>query len=130
MCFQETKLDYLGIISLPGFKLIAQPRKERQFHKSGGLAIFIKNTISEYCKHHETDSDYILWLSIDRQITTTDENVMLGTVYVPPVQSRFYNEDEITVLEREIMTQCSNHKYVFITGDINARSSRLEISLC
>ena len=41
------------------------------------------------------------------------------------MQSRFYNEDEIAVLESEIMAQCSNHKYVFINGDINGRTSRL-----
>lgn len=125
LCFQETKLDKFDIVSLPGFAAISQPRKERQFRKSGGLAVLIKDDISELCSHLETESDYILWLSIDKKITKTDENVVLGVIYVPPAQSRFYNEDEIAVLESEIMSMCSKYKHVFINGDINGRSSRL-----
>ena len=94
VCYQETKLDTLDIVSIPGSTVISQPRKARQFRKSGGLAIFIKDNISEYCTHHETDSDYILWLSIHKRITKTDENDMLGTIYVAPAQSRFYNEGD------------------------------------
>ena len=115
----------MDIISFPGFKLISQPRKEPYLRKSGGLAIFIKDDIANYCKPLETESDYILWISLDKSITNTDENIILGTIYVPPAQSRFYNDDEILVLENEIMSLCSNHKYVFITGDINARTARL-----
>ena len=52
---------------------------------------------------------------------------MLGTIYIPAMQSRFYNdENEIAVLS-EIMSQYSNHKYVFINGDINGRRSRLVV---
>ena len=58
-------------------------------------------------------------------ITNTDEKVTIDKIYVPPAQSRFYNDDEILVLENEIMSLCSNHKYVFITGDIIARTTRL-----
>ena len=115
----------MDIISFPGFKLISQPRKEPYLRKSGGLAILIKDNLANYCKPLETESDYILWTSLDKSITNTDENIILGTIYVPPAQSRFYNDDEIQVLENEIMSLCSNHKYVFITGNINARTARL-----
>ena len=125
ICYQETKLDEFDIVSLPGFTAISQPRKEKQNRKSGGLAFFIRDNISEYCKHRKTASAYILWISIDKRIIDTDENVILGTIYIPPVQSRFYNEDEIAVLENEIISQCSNNKYVFINGDINGWTSRL-----
>ena len=125
ICYQETKVDEFDILSLPGFTAISQPRKQRQYRKSGGLAIFIKDNISQFCTQYKTESDYILWISIDKSVLDTDENVILGSIYIPPVQSRYYNEDELAVLESEIISQCSNNKYVFINGDLNGRSSRL-----
>ena len=46
---------------------------------------------------------------------------MLGTSYIPPTQSRFFNEEEIDRLEGEIMSMCSRNKYVCITGELNAQ---------
>ena len=130
VCYQETKTDEFDILSLPGFTTISQPSKQKYYRKSGGLAVFVKDEISEdeisdYCLHYKTESDYVLWMSIHKRIFQTNENVILGTIYIPPSQSRFYNEDEIAVLENEIISQCSNNKYVFINGDINGRTSRL-----
>ena len=125
ICYQETKVDEFDILSLPGFTAISQPRKQRHYRKSGGLAIFIKDNISQFCIQYKTESDYILWISIDKSVLDTDENVILGSIYIPPVQSRYYNKVELAVLEREIISQCSNNKYVFINGDLNGRSSHL-----
>ena len=51
---------------------------------------------------------------------------MLGTSYIPPTQSRFFNEEEIDRLEGEIMSMCSRNKYMCITGDLNARIGHLK----
>ena len=82
ICYQETKVDEFDILSLPGFTAISQPQKQRQYRKSGGLAGFVKDNISNFCEHHKTESDYILWISIDKRILDTDENIILGTVYM------------------------------------------------
>ena len=49
-----------------------------------------------------------------------------GVLYVPPSQSKFLKDDEILALEMEILSICSTHKYVFLTGDINARTGKLQ----
>ena len=67
-----------------------------------------------------------MWVCIDKRLTDTDENLILGIVYVPPSQSRFYNDDELSKLENEIMSVCSSSKYVVISGDINARTAKLQ----
>lgn len=121
----ETMLDDSDIISLPGFSTISQPRKQKHLRKSGGLAVLIKDKFAEFCKHIDTTSDYILWLSLNKSLTNTEENVIIGVIYVPPTQSRFFNDEELTNLENEIISMCSNYKYVFITGDFNARTSHL-----
>ena len=120
----ETKLDHTDIVSLPGFVCLSQPRKELSFRRSGGIAAFVKNEFSEYCTHQPSESDYTMWMCIDKCLTDTDENLFLGIVYVPPSQSRFYNDDELTKLENEIMSMCSSNKYVIISGDINARTAK------
>ena len=55
-----------------------------------------------------------------------DENIILGLTYIPPIQSKYYNDEEILNLEREITSVCSKNKYVIITGDLNARTAMLK----
>lgn len=121
----ETKLDCTDIVSLSGFECISQPRKELSFRRSGGVAFFAKTEISKLCVQLPSEADYIMWIRIDKHLIDTDENVILGIVYVPPTQSRFYNDDELSKLENEIMSVCSTNKYVIISGDLNARTSKL-----
>ena len=125
LCLVETKLDQTDIVSLPGFDCISQPRKELFFRRSGGIAVFVKNKFSEYCTYQPSESDYIMWMCIDKRLTDSDENMYLGIVYVPPSQSRFYNDDKLSKLENEIMSMCSSNKYVIISGDVNARTGKL-----
>ena len=72
-----------------------------------------------------TESDYIMWLRLDRSMFSTDEDLILGVLYIPPFQSRFLNEDEYFCLETEIASMCSLSSYVCLTGDMNARTSQL-----
>ena len=89
------------------------------------MALFVKTIISRFCKHIPSESDYLMWVQIDKHLINTDENLTLGIVYVPPTQSRFYNDDELSKLENEIVSVCSLNKYVIISGDINARTKKL-----
>lgn len=107
----ETMLDDSDIISLPGFSTISQTRKQKHLRKSGGLAVLIKDKFAEFCKHIDTTSDYILWLSLNKSLTNTEENVIIGVIYVPPTQSRFFNDEELTNLENEIISMCSNYNW-------------------
>ena len=47
------------------------------------------------------------------------------SLYPPPENSNFFNEDEFLVLETEITSFHSYYKYVFLSGDFNARTSQL-----
>ncbi|MEW8547682.1 MAG: endonuclease/exonuclease/phosphatase family protein [Candidatus Thiodiazotropha sp.] len=125
ICFVETKLEDTDVVSIPGFQCFSQPRKQKYIRKSGGIALYAKNDIFEHCKHLSTDSDYIMWISIDKSSTSMDENLIIGVTYVPPSQSRFFNDEELQTLENEITSMCSSHKYVYITGDLNARTANL-----
>ena len=57
--------------------------------------------------------------------TQLEQDIVFGIVYVPPAQSRFFNEDEFERFETEITSMCSSYDFVYISGDINARTAEL-----
>ena len=52
----------------------------------------------------------------------TDQDVVFGTVYVPPSESRFNFQDELDIFQVEICNTCILHKYVCLLGDFNTRT--------
>ena len=64
----------------------------------------------------QSESDYILWFSFSKALLNTEEDLVFGVVYIPPENSRFLTEEELTNLEMEITETCSMHKYVVLTG--------------
>ncbi|MEW8548622.1 MAG: reverse transcriptase family protein [Candidatus Thiodiazotropha sp.] len=125
LCFTETKIDETDIISFPGYCNFSQPRKQSYQRKSGGISVYFRENLSKYIRHLQTESDYVLWIEIDKIFSKTDENVILGTIYIPPENSNYYNEDEFMILETEITSFCARNKYVLLTGDFNARTGEL-----
>ena len=82
----------------------------------------MKNTLSNKVSVIDTDSDYVLWVKIDKSAFHLNEDLYCGIVYVPPSDSRFYTNDESARFEAEITSMCIEHKYVLLNGDFNARS--------
>ena len=125
LCFTETKINQTDVISFPGYDCIAQPRKQPFRRRSGGISIYFKDKFSRFISKIDTASDYVSWISIDKSLTQLDENLILGSVYIPPECSLFYNNEEMTTLENEISSFCGENKYVLLTGDFNARTAVL-----
>ena len=125
-CVNETKLDNSDIISVQGYTFMSQPRKQRYLRKSGGIGAFVKNDLFQHISVIETESDYILWFKLSKTLTHTDEDIFFGAVYLPPTESRFNTQDELDLFEVEILNMSVQHKYVFLTGDFNARTQTLE----
>ena len=49
-----------------------------------------------------------------------DNYILIGAVYVPLQQSRFFNDDEFDLFEQEISSACDKDFYVLLIGDYNA----------
>ena len=118
----ETKLDRYDLIELPGYVFFSQCRKQKYIRKSGGIGVFIKQSLFPHVSHIESDSDYVLWLSISKKVFNTDEDIYVGAIYIPPNDSKFYNPDEIENFNVEITNMCVPNKYVLLMGDFNART--------
>ncbi|MES9880523.1 MAG: reverse transcriptase family protein [Sedimenticola sp.] len=125
LCVTETKLDAFDIISIPNYTLFTKHRKQNYFRKSGGIGIFVKDNISPFIQEIISDSEYVHWLSVNKDFTSLEENIIIGTVYIPPSNSRFFNDDDFMNLEMEMVSMCSTYKYVFVTGDTNGRTGEI-----
>lgn len=121
MCLVDTKLDDTDVISVPGYSMISQHRQQTFIRKSGGIAVLFKNKFKHTIYQIKMNCDYILWVKLDKLIFNTDEDVLLGILYIPPTQSRFLNDDEYLTLETEITSMCSQSKYVCLTGECTDR---------
>ena len=73
----------------------------------------------------ETETDYILWTRLDKNLLSINEDQILGVLYIPPSQSRFLNDDEFLDLETEITSMRGQSSFVCLTGDMNARTTTL-----
>ena len=76
----ETKLDSYDLIKIPEYTFISQPRKQKYQRKSGRLGVFIKNDISHYVQYIKTDCDYVQWITLSKDYTKTDNDIMFGSL--------------------------------------------------
>ena len=67
----------------------------------------------------------MFWIKLDKKCTKLDQDIIFGTIYVPPSKSRFLNDDEFDFFQNEITHMCSKFEYVYLAGDINAQTSDL-----
>ena len=58
----ETNIDSFDEVSIPGYIFHSKCRKSFHSRKSGGLGVFIKDTISKYVIEVTKECEYILWI--------------------------------------------------------------------
>ena len=77
-CVCETKLEKYDVIDLHSCTFISQCRKQKFIRKSGGLGVFVRNGLSEYITQLDSESDYIMWLEVNKYAFKTNEDLYLG----------------------------------------------------
>ena len=60
LCFSETKTEQTDVISIPGFIMFNQCRRQKFERRSGGISVYVKENISKYFICINTESDCIL----------------------------------------------------------------------
>ena len=121
----ETKLDTTDLINIDGYDFISKPRQQPSLRRSGGLGLFVKAELSKYIETMQSESDYVLWVKLDKTYMQSDQHIVFGIVYVPPTQSRFLNEDEFEIFQNEITDMSCNFDYIYLAGDWNAQTANL-----
>ena len=92
-------MDNFDIIDMPDYEFISQTRKQKFIRRSGGIGAFVHKSLSHKISQIGSDSDYIMWLKLDKTLFATTEDLILGAVYVPPHDSRFHTTDEKSLLD-------------------------------
>ena len=86
--------DNADVISVQGYTFYSQPRKQKYIRKSGGLGFFVRDNLSKFITILESTSEYIAWLKNSNRLRSLKADIQIGAVYIPPQQSRLFNEDE------------------------------------
>ena len=122
IALQETKLDDVDCVELPGYTIICQNRKKISRYRSGGTAFIFKSSLNHHIVPIKSDSKLIQWIRISKNITNTDEDVYCGNIYIPPQGSKFASQDPYLEIQTELNEHCSDNKYILLLGDFNSRT--------
>ena len=66
----------------------------------------MKNEILPFVEELTT-GEYVLWIKIAKSYANDDKDILLGCTYIPPISSRFYNDNEFELFEREVSLMAS-----------------------
>ena len=91
-----------------------------QGRESGGIFIWYKSKLTNSVKLIETGKFYI-WLEIDKELTTSEENILLCTTYIPPLESPLVQRGKL------LHTRGGDQPlpgHILICGDLNARTGQ------
>ena len=125
ICVEETKTDETNELSIPGFKHYVKHRQDLSRIKSGGIALYIKDDLSEHVHIIESRCKYVLWCKFDIFVNNVKDTLLLGVIYIPPEGSKYVNNDVFEEIEEEYFLFSQNCKYVSLIGDFNGRTGNL-----
>ena len=61
--------------------------------KSGGISILVRKKYKEYCTFKETGCKYVQWVTVKAELLHTENDVLIGAVYIPSEGSPFVNNE-------------------------------------
>ena len=126
---QESKLDDVDRVNIPGYQVFANNRARISRYRSGGIAILVKNELYPFITIQKIESKLISWLAISKQILPTDDDLYCGIVYIPPYRSKFAHDDPYLELQAEVDKYMAKSKNILMFGDsIQERAVKLIIS--
>ena len=76
------------------------------------------------------NSNLILWCTISRRLTQTENDVYCGIVYIPPIGSKYASDDPYTELQGEILRYCTKSSQIILMGDFNSRTGKKDDIFC
>ena len=119
----ETKLCKYDNIDIPGYKIFRNDRKNSR-RPSGGVAVLVRNEICKYVKILDTDLDFLLWFTIEKELIGTVQDILCCVVYIPPENSDYSNISMFETMEEDFI-KVHNEELVCFMGDFNARTKDL-----
>lgn len=120
---QESKLDDVDKINIPGYQVYSNNRKAVSRYRSGGITLLVKNDLSPFITVHKFESQLILWFSVSNKLTANSEELHCGIVYIPPYRSKYAHNDPYLELQTEFDKYAAKSRNILLFGDFNSRTS-------
>ena len=117
----ETKTCEDDVILLPNYTYFPKHRKHF-IRRSGGLGIFVKDSILPYIDLIEIDCEYLMLIKISSSTSTTDRDICIAFAYLPPEGSDYSDNDSFSEIETVLLPYIDSCKHFYIMGDLNART--------
>ena len=85
----------------------------------------VNKRIARYFEYIDSNCEYVLWFKLSKVLLNTDEDIYIGAVYLPPINSNYCQDRILDMFYDELETFSRSHKYVTLIGDFNARTGSL-----
>lgn len=110
----ETHLDKYDVVTIDGYAFFSKHRRQKTLRKSGGIGIFMKSSIATHCEIIDTDCEYIQWCKLSKSVYNSDGDLLIGVVYIPPENTRFFKQSLIDQFYLELESMCSIYENVLV----------------
>lgn len=102
-------------------------RNTRKGRVSGGISVYYKSCLGDKIKVIEKTQCGILWIKLLRDLFPVNEDIFICHTYIPPPSSKVINYEETDFFEQleHGISLYKNLGKIFITGDLNCRTSNL-----
>ena len=132
-CFQG--IDFIGItethvheevldkMNIPGYErlhFINEKKNTKSNTAPRGIAVFVKENISELFKLVKTENKDVIWVRMIKEKTGEDRDVYIGTCYLNP-STGVDTDKKIADLTEDII-YFQNRGDVMVVGDFNAKT--------
>lgn len=129
ICLTETWTNdsNVNLVNLNNYSMYFSHRKhshQRSKRDSGGLIVYVKNSLKDGVSRVHSASDDLLWLKLNKNFFKTEKDIFLCTTYIAPSNSTYFtwqNIDTLDILEREI-DKYSSCGHCILAGDTNCRT--------
>ena len=99
-------------------------QNEKAKRDSGGILVFVKNTLSQYIEVVDKNDEDLLWLKFHKHSDNNSCHLYLCCTYISPKSLGRFQLDEVSKLDKlhhDVMKfKCKVH--VMILGDINCKT--------
>ena len=127
ICLSETKVgpDERPTIDNYSVQLTCRKKNKKALTHSGGLAIYIKDSIRNGVTVIPNNNSEYAWLKLDRDFFNLRENIFICFTYISPEGSHFTTEADILDMIKRDLTRHKNSGQCLVMGDMNGYTNTL-----
>ena len=90
--------------------------------KSGGIVIVFKRYLLKSLTFISSESEFIQWVRVSKDIFTIDSDLFLGCIYISTENSKYSSLEAFNEIESELIQLSSGCDYFSLIGDFNAKT--------